>query len=122
MVTLRDRAGPQEELGGTRSAEISGLDAGRSLGLCFGFIIIITGVSGFLSFFLAVGHEGSSFPNKGSNLCPLQWQHRVLTTGPPGKSLGLCLKCKNSLPQDNNIFFVLYSPVNIEEKGKLSRK
>ena len=50
MVTLRARAGLQEELGGTRPAEISGLDAGRSLGLCFGFIIIITGVFGFLSF------------------------------------------------------------------------
>ena len=61
MVTLRARAGLQEELGGTRSAEISSLDAGRSLGLCFGFIIIITGVVGFLSFsfFLTVGHEGS---------------------------------------------------------------
>ena len=44
MVTLRARAGLQEELGGTRPAEISGLDAGRSLGLCFGFIIIITGI------------------------------------------------------------------------------
>ena len=52
MVTLQDRAGLQEERGETHSAEISGLDAGRSLGLCFGFIIIIiTGVFGFLSFF-----------------------------------------------------------------------
>ena len=25
------------------------------------------------------------FPNQGSNPCPLQWKHRVLTTGPPGK-------------------------------------
>ena len=31
-------------------------------------------------------HEGSQFPDQGSNLCPLQWKHRVLTTGPPGKS------------------------------------
>ena len=23
----------------------------------------------------------------GSNPCPLHWEHRVLTTGPPGKSL-----------------------------------
>ena len=59
MVTLQDRAGLQEERGGTPSAEISGLEADRSLGLCFGFIIIITGVFGFLSFFLAVGHAGS---------------------------------------------------------------
>ena len=27
-----------------------------------------------------------SFPNQGSNLYPLQWKHRVVTTGPPGKS------------------------------------
>ena len=31
--------------------------------------------------------EGSQFPDQGSNLGPLQWEHRVLTTGPPGKSL-----------------------------------
>ena len=24
-------------------------------------------------------HAGSFFPNQGSNLCPLQWKHRVLT-------------------------------------------
>ena len=24
----------------------------------------------------------SEFPDQGSNLCPLQWKHRVLTTGP----------------------------------------
>ena len=27
-----------------------------------------------------------SSPDQGSNPCPLQWKHRVLTTGPPGKS------------------------------------
>ena len=26
------------------------------------------------------------FPDQGSNLCPLNWEHRVLTTGPPRKS------------------------------------
>ena len=26
------------------------------------------------------------FPNQGWNLCPLQWKHAVLTTGPPGNS------------------------------------
>ena len=25
-------------------------------------------------------------PNQGSNQCPLHWEHRVLTGGPPGKS------------------------------------
>ena len=32
-------------------------------------------------------HAGSYFPDQGSNLCPLQSKCRVLTTGPPGKSL-----------------------------------
>ena len=36
-------------------------------------------------------HAGSQFPDQGSNLCPLQWKRRVLTTGPPGKSPGVCL-------------------------------
>ena len=31
-------------------------------------------------------HAGSQFPYQGSNLHPLQGKHRVLTTGPPGKS------------------------------------
>ena len=37
----------------------------------------------------AMWHARSSFPNQGSNPnpCPLQWKHRVLTTGSPGKSL-----------------------------------
>ena len=29
----------------------------------------------------------SQFPNKGSNLHPLQWKHGILTTRPPGKFL-----------------------------------
>ena len=35
---------------------------------------------------------GSSFPNRGSNLCPLQWRLGVLTTGPSGKFLKLLFK------------------------------
>ena len=31
-------------------------------------------------------HAGSYFPDQGSNLCPLQWKPRALTTAPPGKS------------------------------------
>ena len=30
---------------------------------------------------------GSEFPDQGLNLCLLHWKHRVLSTGPPGKSL-----------------------------------
>ena len=33
---------------------------------------------------------------QGSNLCPLQWKHRVLTTGPPGKSPVWCFLKNNS--------------------------
>ena len=45
-----------------------------------------------LSLFLTaqniLGHVGPYFPDLGLNLCfPLQWKCRVLTTGPPGKSL-----------------------------------
>ena len=29
---------------------------------------------------------GIWFPNQGSNLSPLHWEHGALTTGPPGKS------------------------------------
>ena len=32
-------------------------------------------------------HVGSWLPHQMSNLCPLQWRCRVLTTGPPGKTL-----------------------------------
>ena len=38
------------------------------------------------------------FPEQGWNLCPLQRQHRILTTGPPAKSLWMfftCLFCLN---------------------------
>ena len=31
--------------------------------------------------------EGSQFPERESNWCPLQWTHGVLTTGLPGKYL-----------------------------------
>ena len=45
-----------------------------------------------LSLFLTaqniLGHVGPYSPDLGLNLCfPLQWKCRVLTTGPPGKSL-----------------------------------
>ena len=40
----------------------------------------------FFFFGCASRHAGSQFPDQGSNLCPLQWKHRVLTTGLPGNS------------------------------------
>ena len=42
----------------------------------------------FILFFgRAARHVGSQFPDQGLNPRPLQWKRRVLTTGPPGKSL-----------------------------------
>ena len=42
----------------------------------------------FLFFFWCQGVEfGILGPQPGSNPCPLQWKHIILTTGPPGKSL-----------------------------------
>ena len=41
---------------------------------------------GFLFWPRATQHMGSQFPNQGSNLLLLHWKHRILTTGPPGKS------------------------------------
>ena len=35
-------------------------------------------------------HVGSQFPDQRWNLCPLQWKHGFLTSGPPGKSLSVC--------------------------------
>ena len=41
----------------------------------------------FLSFFFWLHHMACRiFPNQGSNSCALHWEHRILTTGPPGKS------------------------------------
>jgi len=41
----------------------------------------------FLIFLAAMWHLEWLFPAQGSNLCPLQWKHGVLTTGLPGKFL-----------------------------------
>ena len=39
-------------------------------------------------FFCPLPHimRDTLFPDQGSNTCSLQWKHRVLTSGPPGKS------------------------------------
>ena len=41
---------------------------------------------GYLVFGHAVWRAGSYFPHQRLNLCPLHQEHRVLATGPPGKS------------------------------------
>ena len=55
-------------------------------------------------------------PRQGSNLHPLQWKHRVLTTGPPGKSLAqlmleslLCSRCLWVGIHMWSIFFTVYA-------------
>ena len=50
-------------------------------------LCICKSVSFFFFNFLAAWRVRSYFSNQGSNPCPLHWKHRVLTTGPPGKSL-----------------------------------
>ena len=39
---------------------------------------------------LLVAASGIQLPDQGSNLDPLHWEHRVLNTGPLGKSLPCC--------------------------------
>ena len=43
---------------------------------------------------LLVAACGIYFPDQGSNLGPLHWEHRVLSTVPPGKSLKPLLRFK----------------------------
>ena len=40
----------------------------------------------FVFFCYTAWHAESKFSDQGSNPCPLQWKHNVLTTGPQGKS------------------------------------
>ena len=52
-------------------------------------LLILNGILFCFIFFFwlhCTAHVGSQFPNQGSNPHPLQWKHRVLTAGPPGKS------------------------------------
>ena len=54
-----------------------------SLSFCVLFFCFVL----FLFFVSSVAwHAGSWFPEQGSNPCPLQWKHRVLPPGWPGKS------------------------------------
>ena len=47
------------------------------------------GIVSFFFFFFChiMEHVASKFLAQGSNLCPLPWEHGVLTTELPGKSL-----------------------------------
>ena len=54
---------------------------------CFSHATSVWGISHSLFFARTACHVGSYLPEQGSNPVPLQWERRVLTTGPPGKSL-----------------------------------
>ena len=53
------------------------------LSSCWFFVVVVC------FSFLATSHSmgGSQIPSQGLNLHPLHWNHGILTTGPPGKSL-----------------------------------
>ena len=62
---------------------------------------------------LLVAVCGIQFPNQGSNPCPLHWKRRVLTTGPPGKSLG----APSFLPPDLALTLFLILCPSSADKG-----
>ena len=70
----------------------------------------------FPPLFWAVCQVGSLLPNQGSNPYTLQWKHRVLTTGLPGKNFAICLLLllkqitTNSMVQ-NNTTIIPYSSI-----------
>ena len=53
------------------------------------FVEVIIEFVTTLFLFLITTYVDSQFPNQGSNLYPLHWKAKSLTTGPPGKSLKL---------------------------------
>ena len=61
-------------------------------GLPFVFFLLLLFVFIYLCVFMAtlVQQMGSLLPDQGSNPHSVQWKCRVLTTGPPGKSLFFC--------------------------------
>ena len=75
--------------GSATGAQISHLQLVTPFCFLAGFKLFLVCSQLFIFFFwfLWQWHVGSQFPDQESNLQPLHWQHRVLTTGPPGKSL-----------------------------------
>ena len=64
---------------------------GSCLFSCFFFFFNIYLFYLFICLFLALAAAcGIKFPDQGLNPGPLHWEHRVLATGPPGKSLFSC--------------------------------
>ena len=75
--------------------------------LCICFVLF------FRLLFLAVCQVGCQLPNQGSNLHTLQWKHRVLTTGLPGKTFVCLLLLLKQITTDtmvqNNTTIIPYS-------------
>ena len=57
-------------------------------------------------FFLATPHSMWGSSNQRWNPCPLQWKHRVLTTGPPGNSPSFFVSLKTLFKK---IFLLRYN-------------
>ena len=54
------------------------------------YVFLLSCLGGFL-FGHSWRHVGSQFPGQRWNLCPLWLKHGFLTSGPPGKSLSVCV-------------------------------
>ena len=56
-----------------------------------------------LYYVVFLNHRACGILVLGSNICPLLWKHRVLTTGQPGKSLGYFLQPSRVMPPRGRI-------------------
>ena len=78
IMSFTDMATTSQSLGATKSGSLGRIHTVFCLFIYFNFE--------------RLQHAKSQFPDQGSNLCPLHWDHRILTPGPPGKSCMLCFK------------------------------
>ena len=78
IMSFTDMATTSQSLGATKSGSLGRIYTVFCLFVYFNFE--------------RLQHAKSQFPDQGSNLCPLRWDHRILTPGPPGKSYMLCFK------------------------------
>ena len=53
----------------------------------FVYLSVVFRVFFFFFFVLSCGMWDLTIPSQGLNLDPLQWEHRILSSGPPGTSL-----------------------------------
>ena len=71
-----------------------------SCGAAFSLWWLLLWSTGFRALTFSCPTACGVFPDQGSNLCPLQWKHWILTTEPPGKfhDGSLVVACKSSHP------------------------